>query len=342
MAEAPIDWYRVPVDRETLKRFTRKSDARGWLQAGSFLLIYLCTGGLALFFFLQKWWGAMIAACYVHAMFQQMIGMSAAVHELSHGTPFKTRALNEIFYHLFCFLTWNNPVHFRASHVYHHQFTVYRGRDKEVVKEPVRSLMNWRHYLSWLTFDYEWFWTLVKTTVLHAFGNEEADFFAWDPLFPPGDPRRAAMCRWARIMLFGSVILVTAFSLLHLWVLIFLVTLGGFFVTILGRLTGAIQHQGLAENTPDWRLVAHTVEVGPVLRYLYWNMNYHIDHHMYAAVPFYQLPKFHEVLKKDLPLAPASFSAGLRLVLSIKRDQQKTPGYTYVPRFPDGAAAPRG
>ena len=87
--------------------------------------------------------------------------------------------------------------------------------------------------------------------------------------------------------------------------------------------------------------MAHTVEVNPLVRFLYWNMNYHIEHHMYAAVPFWQLPKFHEALKKNLPEGPKSFSAGLRLVLSIKKRQKAEPGFTYVPQFPKEAAPPR-
>ena len=131
------------------------------------------------------------------------------------------------------------------------------------------------------------------------------------------------------------------FAYFHLWVLIYLIVFGGFFATAIGRLTGAIQHQGLSPNTPDWRLVAHTVEVNPLVRFLYWNMNYHIEHHMYAAVPFHQLPKFHEALKKDLPECPKSFSAGIRLVLSIKKKQKSDPGFIYVPKFPTNAAPPR-
>jgi fatty acid desaturase len=201
--------------------------------------------------------------------------------------------------------------------------------------------MNWRNYISWFTFDYAWFWMLVKTTVLHAFGNSDADFFAWDPLFPQQDPRRKAMCRWARFQLVSAVVMIAVFSYFQLWVLIYLLVFGGFFATAIGRLTGAIQHQGLSESTPDWRLVAHTVEVNPLVRFLYWNMNYHIEHHMYAAVPFWQLPKFHEAVKKHLPEGPKSFSAGLRLVLSIKKRQKAEPGFTYVPEFPKEAAPPR-
>jgi fatty acid desaturase len=94
----------------------------------------------------------------------------------------------------------------------------------------------------------------------------------------------------------------------------------------------------MSPDTPDWRLVAHTVEVNPVVRFLYWNMNYHIDHHMYAAVPFHQLPKFHEVLKKGLPESPQSFFAGIRLVLDIKKRQKTEPGFIYKPRLPAAAS----
>jgi fatty acid desaturase len=216
----------------------------------------------------------------------------------------------------------------------HHRFTAYVGLDKEVILEPVRVLMNWRNYIAWFTFDYTWFWTLVKTTVLHAFGYADADFFSWDPLFEKGDPRRTSMVRWARFMLISAVALIAVFAIFHLWVLIYLIVFGGFFATAIGRFTGAIQHQGMSPNTPDWRLVAHTVKVNPLVRFLYWNMNYHIDHHMYAAVPFHQLPKFHEVLKKGLPESPSSFVAGIRLVLEIKKRQKTEPAFIYVPRLP--------
>ena len=341
MAAVPIDWYRVPLEKETLRKFTEKSDVRGWLQAGSFLLIFLATTGLALWFFLEKWWVPMIVACYVHSFFEQMIGMSAAVHELSHGTSFKSKGVNEFFYRLFCFFTWNNPVHFRASHTNHHLYTVYRGQDKEVIKEPVRALMNWHNYISWFTFDYSWFWTLIRPNVLHAFGNSDVDFFSWDPLFAKDDPRRKAMVRWARFMLISAVVLTVVFAYFHLWVLIYLIVFGNFFVTAMGRLTLAIQHQGLAENTPDWRLVAHSVECNPLVRFLYWNMNFHCEHHMYAAVPFWQLPKFHEAIKKDLPIGATSFVNGLRMVSEIKKKQKADPSYTYVPEFPPNAAPPR-
>jgi fatty acid desaturase len=341
MEPAAIDWYRVPVDREALRRFTRKSDRKGWLQSGSFLLIFAGTTAAAYYFFSVRLWIPMVLVCYVHAVFHQMVGMSAAVHELSHGTVFKSKAPNEFFYYLFCFLTWNNPVHFRASHTNHHLLTLYRGRDKEVIQRPVKDTINWVNYVSWATFDFAWFWLLVKTNVLHALGNGDADFFSWDPLLAPDDPRRKAMIGWARFAVISYIVLIVVFAVLHLWVLIYLIVFGSFFASILGRLCGAVQHYGLSESVPDWRLVTHTFMTNPVVGYLYWYMNYHAEHHMYAAVPCFNLGRFHKAIEKDMQVPLKSLPAGLRLLHRIKRRQRENPGYQHVPEFPPGAAAPK-
>ena len=123
--EKKINWYRTPIDKGQLRQLTVRSNIRGLLQSGSILLIYLATVYFSHFFFARRLWIPMAAACYLHCMFHGFVGMEAAAHELSHGTPFKTKWLNEFFYHLFCFLSWNNSVHFRVSHLKHHQSTVH-------------------------------------------------------------------------------------------------------------------------------------------------------------------------------------------------------------------------
>ena len=341
MAQTTIDWYRIPIERDTLRQLTRKSDLRGWLQAGSFLLIYVVLTALAIFFFEMRLWLLMVVACYVHALFLNMMSMAAAAHELSHGTVFKTKPLNDFFYNLFCFLTWNNPAHFRASHIlHHHQFTVYVGLDKEVIQGPVAQKLNWLNILSWLTFDFKWFALFMKVNVLHALGNADADFFAWDPLFPRDDPHRGEMCAWARLVLIAYAVILAAAIVFQQWIVIFLV-FSYYFARILANMTGAIQHTGLGSSIPDWRVICHTVKVSPILGYLYWNMNYHTEHHMYAAVPFYNLKKLRTALESNMPRAQESFFSCIRLLYQIKARQRKEPGYLYVPEFPPTAAPPR-
>lgn len=333
-----INWYRTPIDKDLLKQLTRRNDSRGLLQAGSFLLIYLVTTYFACYFFVRGLWIPMIAVAYLHSGFHSFVGMEAAVHELSHGTPFKTKWLNEFFYRLFSFLTWNNYLHFRVSHMLHHQFTVHRGLDKEVILTPISfTLLD---YLSWFFFDFRKFKMFIFTNIAHFFGNAEVDFFFWDPLFLPEDKRRKQMCNWARIVVIGHLILLGVFIYFQLWILIFVVTFGSFFATFLSRGCGMQQHLGLNPNVPDWRVSCHTVKFGPLTAYLYWRMNYHVEHHMYAAVPFFNLPKLHEALTFDTPKPLHGYLAGIKRILTVQMQQRREPSYNFMPEFPPTAAAP--
>ena len=60
---------------------------------------------------------------------------------------------------------------------------------------------------------------------------------------------------------------------------------------------GYTQHAGLAENVLDHRLNCRTVYMNLINRYLYWNMNYHVEHHMFPLVPYHNLPRLHELVK---------------------------------------------
>ena len=47
---------------------------------------------------------------------------------------------------------------------------------------------------------------------------------------------------------------------------------------------GLTQHVGLAEDVTDFRLNSRTVHMNLWLRFCYWNMHYHLEHHMYPMV----------------------------------------------------------
>jgi len=66
-------------------------------------------------------------------------------------------------------------------------------------------------------------------------------------------------------------------------------------------MTGLLQHGGLADNVTDHRLNSRTVHMNPVSRFIYWNMNYHVEHHMFPMVPYHRLPELHASIGHDLP-----------------------------------------
>lgn len=331
-----IDFYRSPVDRDLLRSLTRRSDIRGLVQCLGILAVYAVTTGASLYFFRAGMWVAMAVSLYVHAMFSSFTGMESTVHELSHKTPFRTRWINEAFYGLFCFLSWNNPVHFRESHRRHHQVTVFRGRDKEVVLSP--APFNFLDYLSWFLFDWKKFRMIMRGNMVLVAGKDVPDIFFWDPLFDREDTRRARMFLWARLQLLAHTILVVVFAVLGLYPLIFTVSLSYFFATFLARSCEIVQHVGMESDVPDWRMTCHTMLFGPVMSFFYWKMNFHIEHHTYAAVPFYNLEKLHRAMASDCPVPVRGYLKGVGRILGIIRRQHREPDWHFIPELPVGAA----
>ena len=75
--------------------------------------------------------------------------------------------------------------------------------------------------------------------------------------------------------------------------------------------TGLTQHAGLAEDVLDHRLNCRTVYMNPIVRFLYWEMNYHVEHHMFPMVPYYNLKDLHAEMKNDTPDALQRLLGGL-------------------------------
>ena len=85
-------------------------------------------------------------------------------------------------------------------------------------------------------------------------------------------------------MTLGHVLLVVGSLYMGWWQLPVLVTLGSFYGGFLFLLCNNTQHIGLSDNVADFRLCTRTILLNPIVRFLYWHMNFHIEHHMYAAV----------------------------------------------------------
>ena len=94
---------------------------------------------------------------------------------------------------------------------------------------------------------------------------------------------------------------------------------------------GHTQHAGLAENVLDHRLNTRTIYMNAINRYLYWNMNYHVEHHMFPLVPYHNLPKLHELVKADMPKPYNGFWEAWREIIPTVFRQMKDPAY-YVQR----------
>jgi fatty acid desaturase len=60
---------------------------------------------------------------------------------------------------------------------------------------------------------------------------------------------------------------------------------------------------------------------------------------MYAAVPCYNLPKLHRLIKSDMPACPNGLYQTWKVISGILEKQKTDPKYQFVPELPKKAAA---
>ena len=328
-----IRWYRTPLAREKLRELTERSDWKGFLQAGGFLgLLGLTAAGVLL------GWGRLhpaivVAILFLHGTFYAFL--LNGFHELVHGTVFRTRALNRIFAYIYSFLSWYNPFGFHASHVRHHTSTLHTPDDGEVVL-PIR--LRLRAFLMSAFVDPVGLFNTVKDTVRLSLGIVKP---GWElTIFPEEDRKaRSRLFLFARITLAGHAAIVALSAVTGLWQIALVTTVARFWGGWLQYICNNTQHVGLQDNVPDFRLCCRSVRLNPFVRFLYFHMNYHAEHHMYAAVPCYNLGKLRRTIDHDMPPILPGLLSAWREIIGILKIQEKDPSYQHHYRLPGAAGA---
>ena len=71
-----------------------------------------------------------------------------------------------------------------------------------------------------------------------------------------------------------------------------------------------------------------TLYLGPILGYfLYSNMQYHIEHHAFPQIPFYNLPKLHKLIKNQLPKSNNGLIDAYKEIIPAMIKQSKDSSY---------------
>jgi fatty acid desaturase len=323
-----INWYRTPVNRETLNALNQRSDWQGLLQTLGHLGLLVLTGAAAWYAAERLPWPVLLLILFLHGTFYAFL--LNGFHELCHSTVFKSKFLNSFFLYLFSFLGWFNPFLFWASHQEHHKYTLHPPDDLEVVLPVELTLASF--YKRALVNPWG-FYNRLKGVVRLSRGRLEG---AWEhALFPETEPvQRQRLFNWARTLLVGHALLAVISLAFGFWLLPVLITLAPFYGGWLLYLCNNTQHVGLQDNVPDFRLCTRTIILNPFVQFLYWHMNFHTEHHMYAAVPCYNLGKLHRAIKHDLPPCPVGLVATWKEIIAILRRQQVEPNYQFVPKLP--------
>ncbi len=324
---AAAEWYHTDIPRKEMKELMQRKDAPAIRDTAIWigLMLIFAAGAVA---FWGSWWSLPFFICY-----GVLYGSASDSrwHECSHGTAFKTRWLNDAVYAFACFLIMREPTIWRWSHTRHHTDTIIVGRDPEIVAmRPPDTLAILLNFFNILNAP-----RAVIGVLRHALGSltEEEKSFVPESEWP----KVYAVARlWVLIWLAVLALCLYTGSILPALFIGPLPTMyGGWF----SHMVGLTQHAGLAENVLDHRLNSRTVYMNPVFRFLYWNMNYHVEHHMFPMVPYHALPKLHARMKDDCPVPYNSTWEAYRELVPALIRQMKEPEW-FVQRALPGSARP--
>ena len=307
------DWFRSEVPRKRLKELMRRSDYPAIRDTAIWagLMIMFAGLGIALW---GSWWAVPFFLAY-----GVLYGSTSDSrwHESGHGTAFKSRWLDEGLYQLASFMIMRDPTVWRWSHTRHHTDTLILGRDPEIAAmRPARLARLLANFFGLVDVP-----LAFRLMFLHAFGRltaEEADFVP--------EPERHKVYRTARIDLAIYAVTIASAITFRSWLPVLLIGGPRLYGAFLLNIYALTQHAGLGENVLDHRLNTRTVKMCVVNRFLYWNMNYHVEHHMFPMVPYYRLPELHEEIRHDCaPVYPSIWAAYQEIIPAILhqlRDQE--------------------
>lgn len=316
-------WYRPKVNPALVRELMVKTDRVSDRDAILWILLLVGSATVAVSLW-PSWWS--LPFWFVYGTLYGSAS-DARWHECGHKTAFKTEWKNTAIYHLACFFLMRNPYVWRASHVRHHTDSIIVGRDPEIIlMRPPQLAKLFANLFGLDTFS------AIRTMFRHARGKltaDEADYVRPQDVSRVAHVARVWLCIYAGViglaLVLGSILPLMLIGLPRIY---------GMWHSVM---TGALQHLGLAENVTDHRLNTRTVLMNPVSRFLYLNMNYHIEHHMFTMVPYHNLPKLHEIIKYDTPAPDPSIWAAYRRLVPVLLKQLRDEQAVIVPDLPEGA-----
>jgi fatty acid desaturase len=334
-----VRWYRSPIEPARLKELTRRSDLRGWFQTFGFIVLMAITAAATWYFFSRRIWVGFALSLFAHGTIYSFLP-GLATHELAHGTVFRTKWLNSLFVRVFSLISWFNFHDYKVSHTYHHLYTLHPRGDREVVL-PNNPSLHPLFLLQLFTVNLvgtrgePYSWPIVQTvaaTAKLAFSGRFSKEWLEAVYAGNGDARKKSI-NWARLILLFHCAVIAVSIVFRLWPLPLIVTFAPFIANWMRYFVGVPMHTGLKDNVNDFRLCVRTITLDPFSQFLYWRMNWHLEHHMFAAVPCYNLKQLHKAVAADMP-EPRTLIGAWREMRRTWKKQQENPGFQFDTPLP--------
>ncbi len=287
------------IPAEERVRLTRKSNAAGLARLGAHAGLIVAIAVLIAVQF-PFWWLLLLPQGILIAF------LFTLQHECTHKTPFASETLNEWSGHACGLLIVQPFLWFRYFHLAHHRYTNDPDNDPELAGLPKPN--DWSSFC-WHLLTPGYWGEKAKLLWTNAFGTIDASYL---PASTRGRIRREARLLLA---IYAGFLVFTLFvSDFLVWAWLVPVALGFPFL----RLYLLAEH-GRCPAVANMFDNTRTTYTNLLVRFLAWNMPYHVEHHVLPQVPFHLLPRFNQRIREWLKHTSPGYVA-------FSRD--------YVSRFP--------
>ena len=304
----------VDLSKQELKALYRRSDGKGLVYFGGWFALTAAAGSLY-YLSLPTYW--MVPALMLYGT---LLALGYAMsHETTHGTAFRTRWLNEAVFWFTSLIYGHEPYHRRYSHASHHTYTEMRGVDAQKAWDSPMTL--WDYIKKWSGIGE--IMGFPKIVLPHAAGHIPQAVKAYTP-----ESEQPKLIWGARVFLGLHVLFIGGFALAGDWTIPFVLfyiprLVGG---PLANNVFDITQHSEMKEDVLDMRENTRSVRTTWWTNFIYSNMSYHCEHHLYPLVPFHALPALNKKIRTQLPTPSAGFYYTnieiLRAIFSRMRDQQ--------------------
>ena len=304
MGEAFKDDFRQPLPKEIVQRLTRRSGWRATAAIAHDIVVLALAIGAALWF----WPNPLVIVLAVVIIGTRQHALFVVAHESAHYLLYDNRRLNDLAGRACAMLQGLSMCTYRVIHRLHHN-NLYGELDPDtalhggyprgkayLVKKLLKDLSG---LTAWKTYAY----FLGGAPALNTSTN-----VALRPLDDTSPKLREAARTDRNLVIAVHIVALALFAwsgylvqYLVLWVLP-LVTV----VQAILRLRAIAEHGATTDFSSP--LTAARTNLGPA--WLRWalfphNVNYHVEHHLYASVPQYNLPELHREMESRGILAGA-------------------------------------
>lgn len=302
--------------REEIAQLTARSDLRGaWAVVSTWGLIALALAMLA------RWPHPLTFVLALIVIGGRQLALAILHHEGAHGTLFRSRWLNDRLTDGLCARPiWLHLPKYRAHHLVHHTRTGtdadpdlslhvgYPTSRRSLARKFLRDVSGVtgvKLVLGLILMDAG----VLKWTVASAVEKLPQDGRRWWD-YPVSFARNAWPMLFANGLLFGLLAMLGQGWLYGVWLLAYLTT-----YPLFVRIRSIAEH-GCLERVPDMFRNTRTTRAGWLARLTVapFRVNYHLEHHVMASVPYYRLPRMHRLLReRGAVAAPVGYVGVLRL-----------------------------